>query len=29
MTKTTPTDQLPELPCQDLVEVVTDYLEGR
>ena len=22
------TEPLPELPCQDLVEVVTDYLEG-
>jgi predicted anti-sigma-YlaC factor YlaD len=24
----TTTEPLPELPCQDLVEVVTDYLEG-
>ncbi len=28
MTDHTVTDALPELPCQDLVEVVTDYLEG-
>jgi anti-sigma factor RsiW len=28
MTDHTITDPLPELPCQDFVEVVTDYLEG-
>ena len=28
MTDHTITEPLPELPCQDLVEVVTDYLEG-
>lgn len=28
MTDHTATDPLPELPCQDFVEVVTDYLEG-
>jgi anti-sigma factor RsiW len=22
-------DPLPEMPCQELVEVITDYLEGR
>ena len=28
MTDRTITEPLPELPCQDLVEVVTDYLDG-
>ena len=28
MTDDTITEPLPELPCQDLVEVVTDYLDG-
>jgi len=28
MTEQTITEPLPELPCQDLVEVVTDYLDG-
>jgi anti-sigma factor RsiW len=28
MTDDATTDALPELPCQDLVEVVTDYLDG-
>ena len=28
MTDDTIIDALPELPCQDLVEVVTDYLDG-
>ncbi len=28
MTDHTTTPPLPELPCQDLVEVVTDYLDG-
>ena len=28
MTDHTITEPLPELPCQDLVEVVTDYLDG-
>jgi predicted anti-sigma-YlaC factor YlaD len=28
MTDHTITEPLPELPCQDFVEVVTDYLEG-
>ena len=28
MTDDTTTEPLPELPCQDLVEVVTDYLDG-
>ncbi len=28
MTDATHIDELPEMPCQDLVEVVTDYLDG-